>query len=188
MPRPRAIALLMMALLLALLVDPHDAGAQNSAEEYQIKAAFLFHFAQLVDWPRGQFDSTNGSITLCALDQAAGQEVRNTIEGKSIGRQTLHVRLLSDGREISGCNVLFLTRSDAHQPAILRALRALPILTVGESDSFLSDGGMIRFHLQQDRIRFDINAEAADVAHLKISSQLLLLATSVQRAGVRGGR
>jgi hypothetical protein len=47
---------------------------------------------------------------------------------------------------------------------------------------------MIRFHLERGKIRFDINLGAADSAHLKISSQLLLLATSVTRGGgmIRG--
>jgi len=52
---------------------------------------------------------------------------------------------------------------------------------VGENTNFLSDGGMIRFHLNEDKIRFDINLGAADSSHLKISSRLLLLATSVNR-------
>jgi hypothetical protein len=42
---------------------------------------------------------------------------------------------------------------------------------------------MIRFHLEADRIRFDINLTAADSAHLQISSRLLLLATSVTGRG-----
>jgi hypothetical protein len=60
----------------------------------------------------------------------------------------------------------------------------MPILTVGETSDFLSDGGMIRFHLEEDKIRFDINLAAAESARLKISSRLLLLATSVSRSGV----
>jgi hypothetical protein len=47
----------------------------------------------------------------------------------------------------------------------------------------LSSGGIIRFRLDQDRIRFDINSAAAESVHLKISSRLLLLATSVTRSG-----
>jgi tRNA threonylcarbamoyladenosine modification (KEOPS) complex Pcc1 subunit len=54
---------------------------------------------------------------------------------------------------------------------------------VGETDSFISDGGMIQLHIEDDKIRFDINVGAADSSHLKISSRLLLLATSVTLAG-----
>jgi hypothetical protein len=65
------------------------------------------------------------------------------------------------------------------QVAVLRNLRGQPVLTVGEADDFLSEGGIIRLHLEHDKIRFDINVGAADSSHLKISSRLLLLAKSV---------
>jgi hypothetical protein len=60
----------------------------------------------------------------------------------------------------------------------------MPVLTVGESSNFLIDGGMIRFHLEEGKVRFDINLAAAESSHLEISSRLLLLATSVTRGGV----
>jgi len=59
---------------------------------------------------------------------------------------------------------------------------------VGETSNFLSDGGMIRFHVDEDRIRFDINLEAAEASHLQISSRLLLLASSVTQARVADRR
>jgi hypothetical protein len=68
----------------------------------------------------------------------------------------------------------------------LRSLRGQPVLSVGETANVLSDGGMICFHLEGDRIRFDINLGAADASHLKISSRLLLLATSVMRGSRTG--
>jgi hypothetical protein len=63
-------------------------------------------------------------------------------------------------------------------------MRGMPVLTVGETSNFLSDGGMIRFHLDEGRIRFDINLAAAESSHLQISSRLLLLASSVTQSGV----
>jgi tRNA threonylcarbamoyladenosine modification (KEOPS) complex Pcc1 subunit len=60
---------------------------------------------------------------------------------------------------------------------------------VGEADNFLSEGGIIRLHLEQDKIRFDINVDAADSSHLKIGSRLLLLASSVTIGGqAKGGQ
>jgi hypothetical protein len=48
---------------------------------------------------------------------------------------------------------------------------------------------MIHFHLDGDKVRFDINASDADSSHLRISSRLLLLATSVTpAAGAAGGK
>jgi hypothetical protein len=49
-------------------------------------------------------------------------------------------------------------------------------LTVGESPHFTLNGGAVRFFLEHDRVRFEINIDAVERAHLKISAQLLSLA------------
>jgi hypothetical protein len=173
-----------VVLLCAVLLGPgavKPAGAQGSAEEYQVKAAFLFHFAQLVEWPAGALDAGDQSINLCIFDdEPRRKELQNTIEGKPVGTRVLHVRVLDQRQNIQGCNILFLSRDEGRrQAAVLKGMRDLPVLTVGETDDFLSDGGMIHFHLDGDKVRFDINAGLADSSHLKISSRLLLLATTV---------
>jgi len=172
------------ALLSAVLLVPGEvqpAAAQGSAEEYQVKAAFIFHFAQLVEWPAGALNASDQSINLCIFDdEPQRKQLQSTIEGKPVGTRVLHVRILDQDQNIQGCNILFLSRDEGRrQVGILRRVRDLPVLTVGETDDFLADGGMIHFHLDGDKIRFDINATPADSSHLKISSRLLLLATSV---------
>jgi hypothetical protein len=164
------------------------ARAQTTADEYQVKAAFLFHFAQFVDWPAGALDAKGPTLNLCIFDdEPHRQQLQSTIEGKVIGGRVFHVLLISPPQAIQGCNILFLSRDESRrQTAILRSLRGLPVLSVGETANFLSDGGMICFHFEGDRIRFDINLGAVDSSHLKISSRLLLLATSVTRGGRTG--
>ena len=189
----RHISVSIFALLcIAVLVAgaSQTARAQSAADEYQVKAAFLFHFAQFVDWPAGVLTASDPSLTLCIFkDEPRGMEFQSTIEGKTLGSRVFHVRLISQLQEIEECNILFLSRDQTRrQTAILQSLRGLGILTVGETPNFLSDGGIIRFHLVEDKIRFDINLEAAEAAHIKISSRLLLLATSVTRGHGTDGR
>jgi len=185
----RGVVLLWIALLAAGLSQ--SAQAQSAPEEYQVKAAFLFHFAQFVDWPAGVLNSGDTSLKLCIFDdEPRRQKLQSTIDGKVVGTRVLQVRLISQPPEIQGCNILFLSRDEARrQTTILKSLRGLPILTVGETPNFLSDGGMICFHIEEDRVRFDINLGGAESSHLKISSRLLLLATSVTQTGTpNGGR
>lgn len=171
---------LLCVVLLALGI-PRPACAQYPADEYQVKAAFLFHFAQLVEWPPDASNAGDQSITLCIFaDETHLQDLQGTLEGKLVGTRVLHVHLLSKSYSIRSCNILFLSSDEeGRQAAILKSLRGQPVLTVGETSSFLSDGGMIRLRLEKDKVRFDINAGVADSSHIRISSQLLLLATSV---------
>lgn len=191
--RIRVLARRFVFLCLLLLVPGRGepAHAQTTAEEYQIKAAFLFHFAQLVGWPAGALNAADNSLTLCIFDdEPHRQELRGVIEGKPVGACVLHLRLLSHLQDTKGCNLFFLSQDELRrQDATLKTLRGAPVLTVGETPDFLSDGGMIRFHIDKDRTRFDINLGAADSSHLTISSQLLLLASVVIRGkGTNGGK
>jgi hypothetical protein len=184
---PVQIVVLLCVVLLGS-GEVKSAGAQGNAEEYQVKAAFLFHFAQLVEWPAGALNPGDPSINLCIFDdEPRRRELQSTIEGKPVGTRVLHVRMLDQRQGIQGCNILFLSRDEGRrQAAVLRSAHDLPVLTVGETDDFISDGGMIHFHLDGDKIRFDINANGTDSSHLRISSRLLLLATTVTHGVVIG--
>jgi hypothetical protein len=175
----RIVELLCIALL--ALGVPQLVDAQFPADEYQVKAAFLFHFAQLVEWPTDAPSAGDQSIALCIFsDETHLQDLQGTLEGKVVGTRVLHVRLLSRSNSVQSCDILFLSSDEeGRQALILKSLQGRPVLTVGETSSFLSDGGMIRLRLEKDKVRFDINAGAADSSHIRISSQLLLLATSV---------
>jgi hypothetical protein len=157
------------------------AWAQSTADEYHVKAAFLFHFAQLVEWPADSPNEGGSSLYLCTLgDDPFHGELESTVAGKQIGSRILrirHVRTLQDTR---GCNVLFISKSEGNRTASLLAnLRNTPVLTVGDDDGFVGAGGIIRMFLEGNKVRFEINRQAAESARLRISSQLLLLARNV---------
>jgi len=173
----------LLCFILLVLGMPQPARTQSTTDEYKVKAAFLFHFAQFLAWPTDSLNAGDSSLIICIFDdEPRRQEFQSAIEGKPIGARVFHVRLLSQPQEIQGCNILFLRRDEIRQQSpILKSLRGRPVLTVGETFDFLSDGGMIRFHIDEGKIRFDINQAAAESSHLEISSRLLLLATSVSR-------
>jgi hypothetical protein len=52
----------------------------------------------------------------------------------------------------------------------------MPILTIGDAPGFARRGGIINFMLEDNKVRFEVNVEAAKHAVLNISSRLLALA------------
>lgn len=164
------------------------ARAQSNPSEYQLKAAFIFHFAQLVDWPVDSLGPGNRPLMFCTVGENAFPGVlEDTVQGKQIGSRSLEVRHLQVNENPRGCHLLFIAGRDKKRvAAILAGLNGAPILTVGESDDFVERGGMIGFCLQENKIRFDINLNAAQRANLKISSRLLLLAKTVIGDGRQG--
>lgn len=160
--------------------------AQTQAQEYQVKAAFLYHFAQLVDWPAGSLEPS--SLSLCVLgDDPFQGELERSVEGKSVGTRSVHVRHVRETKDLRSCQIAFLGKNeDKRLAGALTELGMAPVLTVGDGDTFAQEGGMIGFAFDGNKIRFNINLDSAQRAGLKISSKLLLLAKQV--IGNQGGK
>lgn len=148
--------------------------------EYTVKAAFLFHFAQFVEWPEGTFQNTNSPLVYCTIGEDPFQgALEASFKGKAIGPHSLQVKHLKDSSEAHGCHVVFLGKVKRRVPEELAILQGYPILTIGETEHFVKDSGMIGFCMEENKIRFNINLEAAEKSNLKISARLLMLAKTV---------
>lgn len=180
--RPVSSLLFCAAAFLALaLANVNSGRAQDAVAEYRVKAAFLFHFVQLVDWPPGALGDEKNPLTICTVGKDSFQgDLETTLQGKLIGTHPLHVEHLKSPQDIKGCRVVFIGDSERVQvPLIIAALKDDAVLSVGETDDFVKEGGMIGFCVENNKVRFEINVGAADRAKLKISSRLLLLAKNV---------
>lgn len=158
-------------------------GAESPAlSEYQIKAAFLYNFAKFVEWPAGALSERSPTLTFCVLgEDPFGADLDQTIAGKTINGKSLVTRRLKPLQEAEGCHILFISASERRRlPQIFEALQGLSLLTVGESERFARLGGIINFTLEQNKIRFEINVDAAERTGLKLSAKLLKLATIVR--------
>jgi hypothetical protein len=168
-------------LILACLVNGTAVPAQETQpSEYQLKAAFLYNFAQFVDWPAGAFAQPTSPLVIGILgDNPFGPGLEQTVRGKTINTHPLSVREFRSLAEVTNaCQILFVSSTEKKRlPEIFAGLRGASILTVGETDRFTESGGMINFVLEGTKIRFQINDAAAKSAGLKISSKLLSLAS-----------
>jgi hypothetical protein len=155
--------------------------AQSKGDEYRLKAAFLFHFAQLVDWPAGALGADQDPLMLCTLGEDPFHgDLEAVVEGKLAGNRPLHVQHFKQAQDVQGCHLLFVGGGEPSRvPLLFAKLKDTPVLTVGETQDFVKQGGMIGFCLEGNKVRFEINLDAAQRAGLKISSRLLLLAKSV---------
>jgi YfiR/HmsC-like len=169
-------------LLTATVCGPLPAASANAALEYEVKAAFLFRFAQFVEWPTDTFKSASEPFTYCTIgDDPFRGALERTLNGKTIGQRPLRVQHLNGAGKIGECQVLFVggPGESKHVEEMLASTGNLPILTVGEADRFAENGGAIGFCTEDNKIRFEVNLDAAGKAGLKISAKLLALAKTV---------
>ena len=168
--------------LLAFLALAPVGRAQDVSEEYRLKAAFVFRFAQFVDWPAAALDG-RPSVEYCVWSpNPFGPVLQELLVGEKLAGRPLGVREVSTPTQISTCHVLFL-RGDAPVPSVIARIGQQPILTVGESPRFLDEGGIIQLIRADSRIRFNVNLAAARQAGLRLSSHLLRLAAAVRGGG-----
>jgi len=179
-----AIAETRLALTLVLGAMVPGATPGQTADEYQVKAAYMFNFAKFVDWTTATFDSPVQPIVFCVLGQTPlSRALGDTLAGKVVDQRPLVFRQLVDSKQASKCQVLFISFPDKkHLRQTLDEVKAFNILTVGEAEDFTSEGGIVRFVLDAGRVRLEFNLDAADEAKLRISSKLLSLAKIVRKA------
>lgn len=170
------LALLFLALAAAVI--PECAAQDAAPSEYQIKAAFLFNFAKFVQWPPEAFATTNSPLIIGVLgENVFGDNLEKTINHKVINERPLQFKEFHSVGEATNCHILFISTSEkAKFSKIIQGLQGTSVLTVSETGEFIDAGGMINFVLEANKIRFEINDEAAKKAGLKISSKLLSLA------------
>jgi len=159
-------------------------GAEGGPLDFQVKAAFLVSFPKYVDWPATAFADTNSPITVAIFgDDNVAAEIGNMVErGKIISGHPLALKRITKQEQIGAdCQIVFIAGSERQRvPAILERVKGLGILTVGESDEFLEQGGIINLVRRERKIRLQVNLTAAQQAELKISSRLLMVADVVK--------
>jgi len=154
--------------------------AEVRAPEYEVKAAFLYNFAKFVEWPPGSERNTHAFRICLVGDDPFGALLTETVAGKTVQDRPIEIAHPDSAPELGRCQMAFIPRSQVRQlPRLLAGLTGASTLTVGETEDFARGGGMITFHIEENKVRFEINAEAAQRAGLRISSQLLKLATRV---------
>ena len=186
----RRLGILIVALSVSLSWAPQavaQASDSSDSSEYLIKAGFIYNFAKFVEWPTASFAQPDSPIVIGILGtDPFGNLIDRIIENKKIGARGLVVKRLkwdTDLKNLKECKILFVGASEkAHLDDLVQIVKSLPILTVGETPGFAERGGVIRFVLEDNRVRFEINVEAAHQADLTISSRLLTLARIIQQA------
>ena len=197
----RPYNLLLTWFTFALVAGSAVRANSERSMEYQIKAAFLYNFIKFVNWPEEKKAETEKPISIGIIGCEDFIESFKSIQGRKIGERSISVKYFAgyeklnkkkdaEGRQwdkkidaLKVCDVLMFCSCGAegirYSDQIMKALKEVPILTVGEADDFLKSGGMINFIRYDEKIRFEINNAVARKAGLTIRSKLLRLAKKV---------
>lgn len=157
---------------------------EKPSVEYKIKAAYLLNFAKFVEWPTNRFATATSPIKVGVLGKDPfGGDLDRIMAGRVIEGRKFEIIRAAEPEASLACHIVFVSSSERRRsPQIIETLHKAGVLTVGEHEQFLQQGGIIRFFLHNDplrsesTVRFEINAEDAQKAGLRISSKLMHIA------------
>lgn len=165
----------MMLLVMGYIAASPLHAQERKHGEYEVKAAFLYNIGKFVDWPERPGERGEHLI-LGVLGNDPFEGRLDALQGKKLRGKKIVVKRLTSFHGAKHCDILFIAASEKERiDMILKELAYKPILTVGDTDSFAEKGVMINFYIENNRIRFAINNEAAKRANVRIHPNLLTM-------------
>ena len=150
--------------------------------EYKIKAVFLFNFTQFVEWPANAFNKEDDPFVIGILGKDPfGSYIDNAIADEKMGTHPITIVRYNNVSEVNNCQMLFISSNDDESLLeILSLLSNRSILTVSDAPGFVQAGGVIGFITLKNKIKLQVNLNAAKTANLNISSKLLSVAEIIK--------
>jgi hypothetical protein len=173
------VALMLFLAGLAQAVEP-------PSTEYSVKAAFLYRFADYIEWPPTAFASPTSPVTVCVIGRDPFGPILDMLtDGERVADRSIAVKRAQKLDDSMGCHVAYVdTKGDP--TSLLQAVEGRPVLTVTNGIDETGAHGIINFVIHDNRVRFDIDVRLAAANGLSISSRLLSVALAVN--GPSGSR
>lgn len=166
-------------LFLALALLVRDVGlAAEPSREYQVKAVFVYNFAQFTEWPSNAFARPDSPIVIGILgNNPFGDFLQETIRNETVHGRRLVIEHFQRVEEIKNCHILYVGQSEADRlDHDLDVLKGRPVLTVSDIEHAAYRGVMVRLYMQANKVRLRVNLDDVRAAGLSLSSKLLRVA------------
>src|ERR1700704_4034438 len=124
------------AVALLLIANGLLGAAAAPVSEYQLKAVFLFNFAQFVEWPPAALPRENAPFVIGVLGKDPfGADLDDVVRGETVNRHSLAIVRYHNVAEVPDCQILFIAASELAQlEGIVAALKGRSILTVTDAE------------------------------------------------------
>lgn len=150
--------------------------------QYPIKLAFLYQFAQFVQWPSEAFPQDHTPFVVCVVgEDPFDPDHEQDLRSRTIDKHPVVIKGVKRGANLRACHMVFVTAPESRQVArIVNSLKGSSVLTIGETKGFAERGGIINFTIEENKLHFEINLDATKRTPLRISSKVLALARIVR--------
>jgi hypothetical protein len=166
-------------IILFLLTTGFTLKPQSVADEYNLKAAFLYNFTRYIEWTPET--NTQEFVIGVVGTSAIYDPLEDIANSKTVNGKRIVIRVFTNPEDITFCHILFVSRS-ANFPLIdiMEKARVKGTLIVTEKNGLAAQGAAINFIIVENKLKFEANTKSIKKADLKVSSQLLKLAILIE--------
>jgi hypothetical protein len=175
------MALLNVSLRLAVVLlglgtlPPLPAATPLAVREVQ--AVFLLNLTRFIRWPESAFSAADAPLVIGCLDEPLAAVVTEAAKGETTGKHPIEVRRVRASADLEGCHLVYFGGEGLGNSAqMIGPLRARPVLTVSDADSFLRLGGQVQLVNRGGQMRLRLDHSNLQRAGLSASAQLLRVA------------
>jgi hypothetical protein len=155
--------------------------AQTRALEHAVKVSYLFKFSPFIEWPERSFESAADPLVLCVVGNDAVADLVDDAArtAGASGRPLVVKHLPASGVRDAKCHVMYLAQGE-NAARVLDQVRGTPALTITDFAPDARLKGIVNFVVVDNRVRFEIDLQAAAENGISVSSKLLDLAIRVR--------
>ncbi|MEE8058075.1 MAG: YfiR family protein [Pseudomonadales bacterium] len=185
----KSVTKLRLALcLLVFFVMPGLALADDvTSREYKIKAAYLYNLIKFIHWPTrtsrqssSQDDIPQLATSICVYGKNPFSQHLNKLTTRQAKGRPIEISYIKKEEKLPRCDIVFIAKDSQFPTEILNELFKQPLLTVGESRSFLNSGGIIGLVVKNNKVQLQINLTQAKTIGFEISGNLLEIAKYIK--------
>ena len=147
-----------------------------------IMSGYVYNLTKFITWPLNAFNFSMSPFIFGIFgNKSIGSTLIKTLREKKIVGRDWKVEFYTIPEEIRNCHMVFITDvSKMQTEALISFLKNKHVLTVGNNiPDFCELGGMINIVGLAPNLGFEINEDAYKLSKLKVSSELLDIATII---------
>jgi hypothetical protein len=145
--------------------------------EYTVKAAYLYNFALLTEWPPKE---SSNVINMCLYRNHDFGATIEKLRSKNVNNRAIQVIYIAEPEEARQCHMLVISALERYpMRQLMEAITDLPILTITDNAQLAESDMMIRILTENQHMIFQVNLGLAKRANINLSSRLLRVANKV---------
>jgi hypothetical protein len=147
---------------------------QSEAEEYNLKAAFIFNFTKFIEWDT---EVLNDEFIIGIIGPSPiYMPLVEISHVEKVNGKKIIIKKFNSVKDATFCHIVFIAADASVKEEELLLMSANKgTLTISEKKELSSMGTAINFMIVNHKLKFELNSHAINSTGLKVSSQLMKL-------------